>query len=251
MRLIIVDDEYFIRKRLIQSIPWGEIGYEVVGEAEDGVEALDRIAGLQPDAALIDINLPRMSGLELIQGILSASPYVSVVILTAYDRFSYAKDAIRLNVFDYLLKPINQAEIINTFERLKPVIEKRRAEREAHSLRGVDSGQGCNALVDSIRRDILAEYWDPELSIGLLAGRYHVNQNYMCTLYKRNTGSTIIDDLIDRRIRMAQAMILEKPSLSFASIAHAVGYADPLYFSKAFKKKVGVSPRQFRNQQAK
>lgn len=245
--LIIVDDEFYIRKMLMQSIPWNEIGYEVIGEAEDGISALKLIDELKPDAALVDINMPQMSGLELIENIVKSNPYISMVILTAYDQFSYAKEAIRLNVFDYLLKPIDPDEIQEVFLRMKSQIEKNREERARQENQTQGADRSGESLVESIRRDILTEYGNPDFSIKMLSQKYHMNQNHMCTVFKKSTGNTIMEELIERRMQIAQMLILENPGMSFSEIARAVGYGDPLYFSKAFKKKTGISPRSFRN----
>lgn len=246
-KLILVDDEYYIRQMLLKSIPWSQMGYEVVAELEDGISALKAVQKFQPEAALIDINIPHLSGLELISRITEECPHVCTVILTAYDKFNYAQHAIRLNVFDYLLKPIDPTEVEQTFTRMKSEIERRKTECANHVLQSQQGDQGFENLVKCIQRDILTDYQNEKLSVKALADRYHVNQNYLCTLFKRCTGHTIMEELIERRMQIASTLVINNPGMPFAEVANAVGYSDPLYFSKAFKKRFGMSPKNYKN----
>ena len=191
-KLVIVDDEYYIRQMLIKGTPWHEMEYEVVAEAEDGQSALKAITDIRPDAALVDINLPKLNGLELIESIGKIEPDICIVILTAYERFSYAKSAIRLNVFEYLLKPIDPEEIRDTFTRLKPQIERKRLERARRTETNRLIRQGGGEIIDRIQQDILSEYQRVDMFVKLLANRYHMSEASLCSLYKKHSGGTIM-----------------------------------------------------------
>ena len=242
-RVLIVDDEYYIRQMLRAAVPWGEIGYEIAGEAEDGLSALREIERTRPDVVLVDINIPKLFGLELIERITTEYPSISVVILSAYDKFSYAQQAVRMGVFEYLLKPIDPQAISLTFVRLQSQIGQRRLQKHGDTQRAA-----CceDSLSKRIRAAILENFRDKDFSPSTLAEILHVNPNHMTRVYRQETGCTIIEELIDTRMCEARRLMDENPAIPVCEVARRCGYADPLYFSKAFKKKFGVSPQQTR-----
>lgn len=110
-RVMIVDDEKYIRRSIINRVEWGKYGLEVVGEAADGEEAYAGVQLYQPDIILVDIRMPVLDGLGLIKLLAEEHSQIRVIILSAYQDFSYAKKAIQLGVEDYLLKPIDELEL--------------------------------------------------------------------------------------------------------------------------------------------
>lgn len=124
LKLMIVDDEYLFREALKISLPWETLGYEVCCEAENGYDALEKIAEHKPDVALVDINMPVIDGLELAAEIKEKGLDVRVIIITGYEDFSYARQAIEVGVGNYLLKPIDEEELTNALTSIKSKIEK-------------------------------------------------------------------------------------------------------------------------------
>lgn len=125
-QLFIVDDEPLVREGLRVSIPWEEFGFTVAGEADNGAEALQRIEELHPDVLITDIRMGGMDGLDLIRHVKKKSPGIQIIILTAYNEFSYAKVAIDNDVFAYISKPAMNEEIISVFCRLRTKLEQER-----------------------------------------------------------------------------------------------------------------------------
>ncbi|OGO83528.1 MAG: hypothetical protein A2Y21_09855 [Clostridiales bacterium GWC2_40_7] len=111
-RILIADDEYFVREGLISGIQWERYGFEVVGQAENGKQALEKIKELKPDILITDIKMPVMNGLELIREVRSLGLQTAIVILTCYSDFEYAKQAIKYGVHEYILKLSAQPEEI-------------------------------------------------------------------------------------------------------------------------------------------
>ena len=109
--VLVVDDERDQRRALIERVDWSSAGFEVIGEAENGVEALDLIESLEPDLILTDIKMPMISGLELAAKVREIRPVTQIVILSGFDSFEYAQTAINYNIISYLLKPISSAEL--------------------------------------------------------------------------------------------------------------------------------------------
>ena len=105
IKVFLVEDEFTIRESIKKTVHWESEGFELVGEAGDGELAYPMILASQPDILLTDIRMPFMDGLELSKLVKKELPEIKILILSGYDDFSYAQDAIRIGVEDYLLKP--------------------------------------------------------------------------------------------------------------------------------------------------
>ena len=128
-KLLIVDDESDVREAIVERIDWDALGYEVVAEAENGQDALEK-AELSPiDVALTDIKMPFMDGLEMGARLSQLYPGVKIIILSGFDEFEYAKAAIKLNVVEYVLKPVNVAELSEVLRRVKSQLDDSIAQR--------------------------------------------------------------------------------------------------------------------------
>ncbi|WP_127584233.1 response regulator [Paenibacillus koleovorans] len=123
-KVLIVDDEKHVRDRMMQTFPWGELGFEVTGSVENGGEALKLLRAGTPDLVCTDIMMPDVNGLELAKHIHEQHPRIKVVILSAYDDFKYAQDAIRYGVKGYLLKPLVKGEFIEVFRRMADELDR-------------------------------------------------------------------------------------------------------------------------------
>ncbi|MCP1103663.1 two-component system response regulator YesN [Aequitasia blattaphilus] len=123
--VIIADDEYELRKALIDSIDWNKLGFEVVGEAENGAVALEMVELLQPDLLITDIRMPFVSGIELARQAREIRPYMHIVFISGFDDFSYAQKAIQYNVLSYLLKPLSSKEITAELVEIRKKIDLR------------------------------------------------------------------------------------------------------------------------------
>ena len=132
-RIILADDEEEVRKSIIKKIDWHAAGFEVVGDAENGQEALEKIEALEPDVLMTDIRMPYMDGLALTQRIRQKYPSMKVLIFSGYDDFEYAQQAIKLNVTEYILKPVNVEELTEILRRVKANLDE-----EIEQRRNVD-----------------------------------------------------------------------------------------------------------------
>ena len=122
--IILVDDEEEVRKSVIKQIDWESAGFQVVGDAENGEDALEKIEVLEPDVVLTDIRMPYMDGLTLAEKIRQRYPSTKVVIFSGYDDFEYAQKAIKLNVTEYILKPVNVEELTSILKRIKSNLDE-------------------------------------------------------------------------------------------------------------------------------
>ncbi|WP_127532952.1 response regulator transcription factor [Paenibacillus kobensis] len=128
-KVMIVDDEYYFRQALKISLPWEELGFRIAGEAKNGEEALARWDEIDPDIVLVDINMPIMDGIELLQNAKQREHAAKFIVLTGHSEFTYAKQAMQLGVFNYVLKPIDENELRSSLIDVKNLIYKERAIR--------------------------------------------------------------------------------------------------------------------------
>lgn len=123
-RIFLVDDEEEVRKAIIKKIAWEDLGFQVIGDAENGEEALEKIELLEPDAVITDIRMPYMDGLTLTERIRQKYPSMKVLIFSGFDDFEYAQQAIKLNVTEYILKPVNVEELSEILSRVKTNLDE-------------------------------------------------------------------------------------------------------------------------------
>jgi two-component system, response regulator YesN len=123
-KLLVVDDEFNIRDGIINAVQWDRIGVEVVGEALDGQDALEKVELLSPDIVITDVYMDNMDGLELSDALHQKYPFIKVIILSGYDDFEFVKRALELKVFRYIIKPVFPKELIGIISDLIEEIEK-------------------------------------------------------------------------------------------------------------------------------
>lgn len=161
MKVFLVDDEIVIREGIRESFPWDDTPYTLVGEAPDGEMALPMIRDTNPDIVITDIKMPFMDGLELCRVLRIQMPWVGIIVLSGYDEFEYARQCIKLGVREYLLKPINAADLKEALDKVSTQIkEERKSLEHASSLRarmGSDGKFVKEKLVGSLFTDEAVE----------------------------------------------------------------------------------------------
>lgn len=123
MKVFIVDDEFLQRELVKKTIDWNQLQLEVIGEAEDGEEALAKALILKPDIVIMDINIPYMNGIEVSKRIKEELPDTQIIILTAYGEFEYAKQALVLGAVSFVLKPVNPVELMEELQKCRKKLE--------------------------------------------------------------------------------------------------------------------------------
>lgn len=138
-KVMVVDDEKFIRKGIINRTRWEEYGFSVAAEADNGQEALQLLEEVSPEAVFVDIRMPVMDGLEFIREALKRFPRVVYIIMSAYSDFSYAQEAIRLGVEDYILKPINKEEMGKVLDKVSHHLNQEYLNRQHRDRKDEDT----------------------------------------------------------------------------------------------------------------
>ena len=225
LRVVLVDDEIMIREGFKKLFDWGAHDCEVVGEAADGVEALGVIDSMVPDIVIMDINIPIMNGLKVIQTSRLKYPDMAFIVVSGYDDFSYCREALRLQITDYILKPVDYEEFGNTIDHLKiSIFEKQ--------TKNVTPGSEASTIVGIVR--YMQEHLAEEISLNVLAETFHLSAQYISQLFKNEIG-----------VKRAKKLLVST-QLSIAEISERCGYADYRVFTKVFKKTEGSTPSQYR-----
>lgn len=124
-KVMLVDDEEAARKAIEKKLKWDELGFQVIATAENGEEALELAEKLQPDVVMTDIKMPFMDGLSLCRKLKESRRDMRIVIFSGFDEFEYAREAIKLDVAEYILKPIDSEELRDVFLRIKKIWMRR------------------------------------------------------------------------------------------------------------------------------
>ena len=131
LRVLVVEDEEMIRKGIVLTVDWTALDCVVVGEAANGVQGLEAARRLNPNLIITDLKMPQMDGIEMLRALRAEGCKAYVIILTAYDNFSYAQSALRLGAVDYLLKPFHDGDLEHAITQLQTRIAPKAAEHDA------------------------------------------------------------------------------------------------------------------------
>lgn len=122
--IVVADDEEELRRAIIRRVNWEEIGFQVVGEAENGIEALELVEKMEPDLLLTDIKMPFITGIELARQVREIRPSTHIAFLSGFDDFTYAQQAIQYNIISYMLKPISMADLTKELTVIKEKMDQ-------------------------------------------------------------------------------------------------------------------------------
>lgn len=250
-KLLVVDDETKIRNGICNYFPWNEIGFEIVGEAKNGRQALDFILKQHVDVVLSDIKMPVMTGIELAQELYSRKNKTKVVFLTGYKEFEYAQKALVYGVKSYIIKPTKYEELLDIFSRIKDELDQEKQLEmivpvpPSEELVDTIEEQGYHEKkIAAIKSHIMECYKD--VTLEKVAVLFHMNLYYLSKYFKKWSGQNFSDYVISIKMEKA-AELLKDITYKTYEIGSAVGYDNAKNFSRAFKLYYGKSPREFRD----
>ena len=262
IRLLIADDEKLEREALAELVQ-RRFEREVVLEvAENGRKAADTAVLWGADLILMDIEMPGMSGLDAARAVLAQRPSCRVIFVTAYSLFQYAHEAVHLGACDYLLKPVDPDELEASVRRAMRQIETERKLEELAAARPQpeqtdteaeaedapeESENSQTALVMAHVRRYLEDNYMFDLSLDSVGEILHISPAYLSAQFKKYQKMNFLDCLTELRINAAKELLTD-PFRSSAEVASMVGYEDASYFARAFKKRTGMTPTQYRRQ---
>ena len=240
VKLLIADDEDPIRNGIAKYIQLHTDRFDKIYLAANGREALDTIFRAKPDIMFLDVQMPMMTGIEVMQEARRADALPYTMILSAYEEFKYCQQALRLGAREYLLKPVRSSGLLQM------------ANRAADELFGgeeeiqIDSAEEKNVLVE-LAREYVEEHYYENLMLTDVAQKAGISAGYLSTLFQRQLSRGFVDYLNEIRIEHACAY-LRQNYLKTYEIAYKVGFRDEKYFSRVFKKIKGLSPSEYRKQ---
>lgn len=243
-KALIVEDEPLMREYLMLNLNSIHGMWETAGCARNGAEAVALLAEKRFDLVLTDIKMPMMSGLELADYIHRKYPGTDVVILTGYEEFDYARSAVRAGVVDYLLKPLQDAELCAVLDKL--------AEKRGRILRGAvpspaaaEADDAAGALIRMVREHIQQHFREP-LALSQIADKFGVNAAYLSGIFKSDKGESFTKYILRLRMERA-ALLLAYSAEKVGDIALELGYSTVKHFYSVFKKYYGVTPNSYRH----
>lgn len=238
-KLLIADDDYEIRNGLCKYFPWHTIGFHVVGNVENGKEALAFVRKNEVDVMLCDIRMPIMSGIEVAAELNEAQSPIQVILFSAYQDFAYAQRAMEAGVRGYILKSTNYDDLIRAFNKIKAELDGQVQQP------GAKSGQDISGKIIATIKEYVEENYK-SVTLEDLAKLVHMNPDYLSKFFKKNAGVLFSEYLT--RVRMDKAAdYLNDIAYKTYEISEMVGYSNAFNFTRAFKNYYGMTPRDFRN----
>ena len=258
--MIVADDEKWIRERIISSINWNRIGVSVIGEAADGEEALGLCRKLRPDIVLTDIRMPGINGLDFLKFLKDEGINSRLIIISGYGEFQYAKEAIKLGVVDYILKPVENDELVNIVKKCIRQIEAETLRNRIieqlniqdhlpKRLEDYEKRDGNVKKRNTIERALafIKENYKGPVSLNDLSEEVMMNPSYLSKLFTEVLGISFSKYLTLYRINRAREL-MNDPTLRIKEIAGMVGYDNVRYFTKVFKSATGFTPNTYKEQ---
>ncbi|WP_159881001.1 response regulator [Paenibacillus puerhi] len=260
--VLLVEDEVFVRESVRRIVDWHSLGFDVIGEAGNGEEALALIEQHRPHLVICDILMPKMNGVEVLKRVREADIDCRFIMLSCLSDFEYVRQAMEFGASNYILKlSMNVQSLMDALVKVDAELRKRpkrEGGREADA--GYQEG-GPPARASDLPSSLQAETGHKEvdklilymkenyrsiISLKTLAGQVAMDEKYISTLFKKKTGTNVIQFLHQLRIEEAK-LRLEQTSLSVSEIGLQVGYENDNYFIKIFKRFTGLTPNTYRS----
>ena len=222
-KVVIIDDEPIIVEGLSKAVHWEKWDCQVAATAENGQSGIEIIKRENPDILFSDIRMPGMDGLSMIAALKSEHPHMQIAILTGFRDFEYAREAIRLGVTRFLLKPSKMEELE---EAVQVMVQ--------------------NFIAQNAVKYIEENYME-KLKLSDVADHVYVSQWHLSKILNQHVEKSFSDILNHARIEKAKELLRE-PSLRIGDIAEKVGFLDMAHSRRAFTKHTGFSANEFRNQ---
>lgn len=244
-KVIIVDDEPLIVEGLRKIVEWEKYDCVVVGTAASAKEGLAMVEKHDPDILFTDIRMPGMDGLTMVAALRSQHRDLQVVVLTGYRDFDYARQALNLGVFRYLVKPSKMKELNETMEALSEKFSRIEEQTKTTASQGQDDNASANNFVVNQAISYMEQHYKEKLQLTDVAEKVYVSHWHLSKLLN-STGKSFSDVLNEIRIENAKKL-MEDSSLHIADISERVGFVDTAHFSRVFKKYTGMSANEYRN----
>jgi two-component system response regulator YesN len=249
-RILIAEDEEIARRALRVACERSGCPVEVVFEAATGRQVVEALGKVKLDIILMDVVLPGMDGLTATRTVHELYPTTKVAIISAYDKFDYAQEAIRAGAVDYLLKPVRSEQLLALLKKLCAELDSASGGKE------IAPATGEEETADQSRRrpheaalrraeEYIAENYARGITLERVSSHVDMAPTYFCRIFRQGEGCTFIEYLT--RIRLEEAKrLLRTTKLPVSEIGYAIGYQGANYLSEVFKAAEGVTPGTYR-----
>lgn len=250
MKLLIVDDEIFAIQGILNGVNWESLDYGEISQACSYAQAVEDMEKAPADVVLCDIEMPDESGLELVAWVNEHYPQTVCLILSCHDEFDFARQAVSLKCFDYILKPTR-------YDFLTEVLRKAGIEAAERKHLTVMENYG-KLYIDNISAgkkkdnvDVAAQtasyidsHLSEDLSVKLLASMVYVSPDHLTRVFKKRFHQTVMDYILGKRMELA-GELLKDPGLTITMVSDCAGFNNYSYFTEQFKKHYGMLPREY------
>lgn len=242
-KALIIDDEKPVQIAIQKLGHWRQYHMDPPQLAVNGKDSLSAMREFHPDIVFVDMNMPVMDGASFLMKASQEFPASQYIVVSGYDQFSYAQQAIRYGACEYLLKPVVE-------EELNAAIEKAllRIDPAASFLQPKDTQEEISPEeVVCIIKEYIESNYCQNIKITMFAEKYFFSIEYLTKLFRNKYGFTIYEYVLKLRMERAREL-LEDETNKIIDIAGRLGYADNHYFSKAFRTYYHISPSQYRRE---
>lgn len=244
-RVFLADDEMWVLFGLKKLIEKSGLPFQIVGEATNGVTTLEELEKKRPDVLFSDIRMPGLDGLELLERIKERGLQVEVIFVSGYAEFEYARRALQMEAFDYILKPVEQEILNNILLRLMKKLSRGGIEADKTDQKEQKEQEMISPTVVKQMVNEIKEHYTENITLVALAEKYGFSVGYVSSLLKDELGLSFSEYITAKRIQKAKELLADF-RLSIDMVAEQSGYNDYFYFTKVFKKVVGISPNKYR-----
>lgn len=253
LQILIADDEP-IERMVVSKILQNHFRDEItILQAVNGREAIETVRRTSCRVVLLDISMPGIDGLEAAETIRDENPLCSIIFLTAYDEFDFAKRAIKIHALDYLLKPCSKDELIAVIDEAVHIAEQNEENRETLQKEPAEAKdekpvKQKHHVQAELVRQYLEEHYMEDICLQDAAAALHYSDVYFCKFFKQNFDKNFIMYLSELRVEKAKELLADD-AVNVRDVSRKVGYRDSGYFTKVFKRITGETPSEYRNTQ--
>lgn len=248
-KVLIIEDEDIIRNGIKFGLNWDDYNCHVVGDVDNAIDAEQLIINLEPDILIVDINMPVVSGLDLIRKMKSKYDFSSIII-SGYNDFNYAQEAMQLDVVRYISKPIDTEILI---EALESAIKKQKIKNEINIREDLKDNVKIRKYYNKLNYDSEADEiinyiqnnYHRKLQMDDIVDAIGYSESTINSRLKDAVGTTFNQYLNNFRIHKAIIEIENDPTINLQLLSANVGIPNYKHFSYVFKKETGYSPREY------
>lgn len=251
MTILIVDDEPIILQGIVNGIQWDILDFQKIITAKNYEQAKNIIGAEPVDVLLTDIEMTDKNGLDLIQWINEQDLDMKCIVLSCHDRFEFAQRAVRLECFDYILKPVPYETLTQDLLRAQNRIRQERGQLLLESygrdyVKKLSEPMKMDLSEDTleIAKAYIQAHISEDTSVEALAKEVHVSPRHLSRLFQKEFRKSVGEYITDQRMLLA-GELLRTTGLTVTLVSDRVGYSNYSYFIKQFKRFYGLTPKEY------